>query len=96
MYGHVIFEHRQELADGDIIEMHVWEVEPNEDYPEGIRYTMVYIRDKERLVGYDNYHGKSHHKHIREREEAYDFVDEWKVIEDFMADVGKIKEGAIK
>ena len=57
---------------------------------------MVYISNGKRLVGYDNYHGKGHHRHICGREEPYAFVDEWKTIEDFTANMEKIRSGVIK
>lgn len=81
MYRHIVFEHRQKLPDGDLIEIRLWEVEPSEEHPEGIRYSLIYVRNNKRLIGYDNYHGKGHHRHIHDREEAYEFAGKWKVIE---------------
>ena len=96
MYRRVIFEFKQKKPDGDVIEIRVWKVDISKQHPEGIRYSMVYISNGKRLVGYDNYHGKGHHRHICGREEPYAFVDEWKTIEDFTANMEKIRSGVIK
>ncbi|MBI4147674.1 hypothetical protein HY490_00110 [Candidatus Woesearchaeota archaeon] len=40
--------------------------------------------------------GSNHHKHIKDRIIPYEFVDEWKLAEDFADDVDKIKRGVIK
>ena len=96
MYEQVIFASKHEEPNGDIIQIRIWEVAKSEEYPDGIRHSLVYIRDGQRLLGYDNFHGKGHNRHVRDREEAYDFVDEWKLLEDFMSDCEKIKRGVIK
>lgn len=95
MYGRVVFEHKYAEPNGDIIEIRISEMEINKDYPEGVRYSFVYIRDGKRLIGYDNYHGKGHHRHVKEREEPYEFIDAWKIFEDFNEDIEKIKNGVI-
>ena len=71
-------------------------MQKSEKQPEGVSYTMVYIRNGERVVGYDNFErhvlgGSSHHKHIGERILLYEFVDYWKAIGDFDADVEKVR-----
>lgn len=96
-----IFYHKQIEDNTDIIEMRIWKVPKSKEYPEGIRYSLVYIRHGKRLVGYDNFGGHSkdgnfHHKHIKNKIIHYDFKDEWKLIEDFNEDVEKIRKGAIQ
>ncbi len=66
----------------------------SEKQPDGVSYTMAYIRNGGRIVGYDNFEGhvlegSSHHKHIGKRILPYEYVDYWKVIGDFYADVEK-------
>lgn len=90
------FNSKQAKPNGDIIEIRIWRTNPDTDYPEGIRYSFVYIRSNKRLLGYDNYHGKGHHRHIKEREEKYEFVGEWQLLEDFSIDIEKIARGVIK
>mgnify|MGYP001576991938 FL=1 len=93
----VIFEHKETAANGDIVEIHIFEVPKSEKQPEGVSYTMAYIRNGERIVGYDNFEGhlfegSSHHKHVLGRILPYEFVDEWKAIEDFYIEIEKAKQ----
>lgn len=98
--GGEILNHKHIEENGDIIEMHIWNVPKTIGNPEGISYSLVCIRNKKRLVGYDNENhgtGKSnHHKHVKDRILFYEFIDEWKLTEDFAEDIDKIKRGVIK
>ena len=47
-------------------------------------------------MGYDNYERKGHHVHKGGKEIPYEFVDEWKLIEDFQKDVEKLTKGDLK
>ncbi len=81
----VIFEHKETAANGDIIEIRVFRVDKSKRQPEGVSYSMVFIRNGERVIGYDNFEGhvlggSSHHKHISESVLPYEFVDEWGVV----------------
>jgi hypothetical protein len=51
----------------------------------------VYIKDGERVIGYDNAEGKGDHRHYCNNEEPYVFISLKQLINDFMADVKKIK-----
>lgn len=89
-----VFEYKEIKDNCDIIQIRVWKVEKSEKQPEGVSYTMAYIRNGERIVGYDNFEGhlfegSSHHKHIGKRILPYEYVDYWKAIGDFYADVEK-------
>lgn len=90
------FRHKHKEPNGDIIEMKFLEVPKSDSNPEGTSYSFVYIRKGKRLVGYDNFEGHGHHRHVKDRIEPYDFVDKWELIEDFMEDVNKIRQGVIK
>ena len=96
-----VFNHKHLDEDGDITEIRIFKVKRSANNHEGISYSLVFIRKGERLLGYDNFEGHKkegnmHHKHVRNRIIPYDFVDEWKLVEDFNEDVEKIKRGAIK
>ena len=92
------FKHIEE--NGDIIEMRILKVPKSEQQPEGVAYSLVYIRKGARLVGYDNFEGHGerlrHHKHVKGRIIPYAFVDEWTLVEDFVNDIEKIKRGVIR
>lgn len=96
-----IFTHKHVEDNGDIVQMKILRVPKSENNPEGVSYSLVYIRNGKRLLGYDNFEGhkrdgKAHHKHINEQVVPYDYVGEWKLIEDFNEDVEKIKRGTIQ
>ena len=81
--------------DGNTIEIKIWSVLKTADKPHGLKYSLVYIVNNKRVVGYDNAEGKGDHRHYKEREEPYLFVSLEKLAEDFYRDVEHIKEGKI-
>jgi len=85
-----IFSHKQIRDDGDIIDISIQRVKKSKEYPEGVRYSLVYVRDGKNIVRYDNYLGHGHHKHIRSRRKEYEFKDEWALIRDFEKDLNKL------
>jgi len=90
-----IFEHKH-IHKNYIVDIKVFKVPKDEAHPEGFRYSLVLIKDGKRVLGYDNYEGKGHHIHKGDRELDYEFVDEWKLIEDFYNNVKKITKGEIQ
>jgi len=54
------------------------------------------IKDGKRILCYDNHEKRGHHIHRGSRESPYEFIDEWKLIEDFQKDVDNITRGEIK
>lgn len=96
-----IFTYKETRENGDIIELRIFRVPKSPQNPEGISYSCVYIRNGERLVGYDNFEGHEqegmrHHRHVKDRVMPYEFIDEWTLIQEFMEDVEKINRGVIK
>ena len=68
--------------------MVVWQVpEPVPPSEHPFKYRLVFVRDGERVVGYDNERGKGDHKHLGQRELRYKFVDIDTLIADFLRDV---------
>jgi hypothetical protein len=51
------------------------------------KYRLVFVRNGQRLVGYDNERGKGDHKHINGQELNYRFVDIDTLMRDFLHDV---------
>jgi len=78
-----IFSHKHIKDNGDIVDMKIEQVEQNEQYPEGIRYSLSYIRDGKNVLRYDNHAGHPHHKHVGGKRKPYEFKDEWQLIADF-------------
>ena len=84
----LIFEDKQVLADGAIIEMRIWRV-PAVVAPatHEFKYSLFYGRPGEVVVLFDNERGKGDHKHIGNVETAHRFESPEQLIEDFTAAV---------
>lgn len=88
MSAALVFEEKRHLADGAIIESRIWLL-PKHLPPSTHRfkYSLFYGYPGRRVVCYDNERGKGDHRHLEDREEAYDFVSVDQLIADFNADV---------
>ena len=73
--------------------MKIWQVPHSKVKPHGLKYSLVYIRKGERIVGYDNAERKGDHKHFRGDEIPYDFKDMDTLISDFYMDIQGLMEG---
>jgi hypothetical protein len=91
----LLFYRKNIEPNGDIIEMKIWQVPRSKDKPHGLKYSLVYIRDGKRLIGYDNAECKGDHRHYGTKEHPYHFRDIDALIEDFYNDVKKIRRGEI-
>lgn len=80
---------------GNTIEVKIWAVAKAPDKPHGFKYSLVYIVNGERVVGYDNAEGKGDHKHFKQdgvlKEIPYFFKSLNKLVEDFLKDMAKVK-----
>ena len=85
-----IFSHKHIKDNGDIVDISIQEVKKTQEYPEGVRYSLVYVRDGKNLVRYDNYMGHGHHKHIKDKLKEYEFKYEWQLISYFEEDLLKL------
>jgi len=66
-------------------ELKVWKVPVDNNFKEGIKYSMFLVRkqDGKVLIGFDNHKPKGHHLHKRNIEEVYNFQGTDKLIDDF-------------
>lgn len=81
---------------GNIIEGKIWELpEITDDKPHGYKYSLVYIVNDIRVIGYDNAEGKGDHRHIKGKEEPYQFMNLKQLAEDFYNDIEKYKRGEL-
>jgi hypothetical protein len=83
-----LIRHRKVVDEwGNILEIKLWQVPTSTDKPHGFKYTLVYIVDGVRVIGYDNAERRGDHRHYGAREEAYAFVSLRQLIDDFRQDV---------
>lgn len=85
-----IFSHKYVKDNGDIVDIMVEQVEKNEQYPEGVKYSLNYISNGKSILRYDNHAGHPHHKHIGDKRKPYEFKDEWQLMSDFEEDLRKL------
>jgi predicted transcriptional regulator len=77
---------------GNIVEIKIWKLpKPTTDKPHGYKYSLVYIADGERVIGYDNAEGKGDHCHYGKIEKLYEFKNIDKLFEDFYRDIRRFK-----
>ena len=80
---------------GNIVEIKILKVEKTKTEPYSIKYSLVYIENGKRVIGYDNYERKGDHKHYLGREIPYKFENVDKLIRDFLDDIKKYKRGEL-
>lgn len=86
-----VFHEKIRTADGIIVELKVWRVTRSVHYPEGFRYSLFASRDGAVLVGYDNHSPKGHHRHVKGRQERYEFEGLEKLRADFTRDLERAR-----
>ena len=79
------YKDRIVLSETDLIEINIKEVGTKRE----LKFSLVLIRDKDRLVGFDNYHGQEPHKHIKGKIYPYEFETVDKLIDDFYTEIQK-------
>jgi hypothetical protein len=77
---------------GNTVEMKLWKVPVTEDKPHGFKYSLVYIVNDQRVIGYDNHERKGDHRHFGKQVEPYRFENIEKLREDFFKNVLRLKE----
>lgn len=90
--GKLVLHTRYVDEQGGLVEMKVYDVPRTPTTPHGFKYSLVYIRDGQRLIGYDNHEHKGDHRHSRAATSPYVFTTIERLIEDFRRDVQAIKK----
>lgn len=86
-----IFYEKRIEEDGSIIEMKIWKVPVSDKNPNGVRYSLYWVKEEKVIVGYDNHYPKGHHRHYGEKEETYIFTTIENLIADFLKDWRRIR-----
>jgi hypothetical protein len=95
MKAELVFHRKNIEKSGAIVEMKLWKVPASKDKPHGLKYSLVYIRDGKRIIGYDNAEGRGDHRHHGQKEQRYQFRDVDALIEDFARDVDLVRRGEL-
>lgn len=87
----LLYEYRQVLDDGTVIQMRLWDVpEPVPPSEHRFKYSLFFGRPVQRIVLFDNERGKGDHIHIGDTERPYQFRGPGLLIEDFKAAVRSV------
>lgn len=88
MRAQLLYRSKSVLSDGAIVEAVIWKVpQPLLGSQHNYKYSLFYGYPGRRVVGYDNERGKGDHRHVKGREEPYQFSTIEKLIDDFLRDV---------
>ncbi len=95
MRARLIYRERFIYADGAIREMVLWQLpQKTAQKPHGMKYGLYYgLADGSCIVRYDNETGKSDPRHIRGRQEPYQFKDVETLVANFLEDIEKERRG---
>jgi hypothetical protein len=83
--------HTKEIKEDEIVEIKVWRVPRTKNMPDGVKISVVYVKNGKRLIGYDNAEGKGYHRHFMDLEETYQFSDVQTLLEDFKRDTRAVR-----
>jgi len=88
MSAELVLRQRDYFEDGSFVEMKVWLVsEPVPPSRHRFKYSLVYIVEGRRLLGYDNERGKGDHRHAGNLEEPVRFDSMAELIGRFLGEV---------
>ncbi|MBU2738219.1 hypothetical protein HJG40_05320 [Acidithiobacillus sp. ATCC 19703] len=92
MKATLITHFRDVAPNSDLLEMVVWRVpQPVPPCEHDFKYSLVYVANGTRVIGYDNERGKGDHVHFAGEESAYAFISVDQLVEDFIAEVERWK-----
>tara|TARA_Y100000310_G_C20563064_1_gene754038 strand:- start:868 stop:1149 length:282 start_codon:yes stop_codon:yes gene_type:complete len=85
-----LLHNKYNLPNNEIVEVKVWRIEKSKAFPEGLKYSFVYIKDGKRILGYDNEREKGHHRHFKGKEEKVEFKGIVELKEKFVEEVERL------
>ncbi len=71
MRARLVFHKKEVYLDGSLTEIRIWQVNKQPAFPTGVKYAFYLIGPPPArmvLIGYDNHHGKGHHRHAQGKE----------------------------
>ena len=95
MKATLVYHNKELLDNGDIAEIKIWKVPITSDKPHGFKYSLVFIHEDKRVIGYDNAEQKGDHRHIGNKEIEYRFKNIDKLFKDFKKDIESFSKGEL-
>jgi Family of unknown function (DUF6516) len=90
MKAELLMRERRVLEAG-FLEVVIWRLpEPLGGSTHSLKYRLAYVVAGECVLRYDNEAGKGDHRHLRGRQQQYQFESPEKLIEDFLRDARRI------
>ena len=71
MRARLVFRKKEMYPDGSLTEIRIWQVNRSRIFPSGVKYAFYFIGpppEHRVIFGYDNHHGKGHHRHAEGEE----------------------------
>lgn len=93
MKAALIFRGKFFYEDGAIREMVLWKLQERSSVrPHGLKYRLYYgLADGTCVVRYDNEAAKGDHRHVRGKEEPYEFRSVEALVADFLSDIERAR-----
>ncbi len=93
MKTELVFHQKVTKGKGDTVEIKIWKLSGSTpDKLHGYRYSLAYVRNGRRVIGYDNGERKGDHRHYQNREEPYQFETIDKLFQDFYWDIKRFND----
>ena len=94
MNAQIILKRRTVFDDGSLVQMVIWQVpEPVPPSEHHYKYSLVYIVEGNRILGYDNERGKGDHRHSGNSEEGIEFTSLQDLMASFLNEVRALRRG---
>ncbi len=88
----LVLRRRVAFEDGSFVALRAWSVpSPVPPSRHDYKYSMVYIVEGKRVIGYDNERGKGDHRHIGDTEVSYTFFTLERLLDDFASEVETVR-----
>lgn len=95
MSAKLLIGERVVFPDGSLVSVKVWLVpEPVPPCDHGYKYSLVYVVDGKRVLGYDNERGKGDHRHAGVMEEPVTFTTLRALLARFEAEVEQMRRSS--
>ena len=89
--AYLIEKEKRVFGESEFVEIKIYEVENSRLFPEGIKYSMVFVKNGICLLRYDNERNKGHHKHISGKESGIEFKGVEQLKKSFYEEVNALR-----